>query len=403
MAAQPVLSICVPSRNRQEYFEATIIDLLRSPRTDVEFVFADNSDDPDPMNRFMAQHRDDPRVTYLPSEDTVLSMTDNWERTIARATGRWVTFVGDDDYADPELAGLLPELERRAGRVDSLSWNPVNYFWPEVGRPPRTVSLGLGNRLTRMHQQDLMARSFGWQGATHLPRSGGSVYHGAVSRALLETIRDRSGGRYFETPIVDFEMACKVIITGETFFLAERPFSIGGVCPKSNSASYKTVRDKDKALDEFMAEQRQNWFRNPLIGDTAFSERPGVPASILLVQQWIAAKYGVDQRGYEANFVAALAFECNLNRDRQSFEIVAERTRSQLARWQDGRYFDLFRPVYSDSPLDPQTNGVLWYGWRPKAGVLSFAGNAAGVATAGEVYGLIQSLIPLPSELDLHV
>lgn len=403
MAAEPVLSICVPSRNRQEYFQATIIDLLRSSRGDVEFVFADNSDDPDVMNGFMADYLDDPRMTYLPSADSVLSMTDNWERTIARARGRWVTFVGDDDYADPELAGVLTELERRAGRVDALSWNPVNYFWPEAGRPPRTVSLGLSNQLTRMHRQELMARSFGWQGATQMPRSGSSVYHGAVSRSLLETIRDRCGGRFFETPIVDFEMACKVIMMGKAFFLAERPFSVGGVCPKSNSASFKTIRDKDKALDQFMAEQRQNWFRNPLLGETAFSERPGVPASILLVQQWIAARYGVEHEGYEANFVAALAFECSLNRDRQSFDAVAGRTRSQLANWRDGRYLHLFNPVYSDAPLDPQTNGILWYGLRSDAGVLSFPGNAADVATAGELYGLIQSLIPLPAELDFRI
>ncbi len=46
MAAEPVLSICVPSRNRQLYFRQTIDALLDSGRTDVEFVFADNSDDP---------------------------------------------------------------------------------------------------------------------------------------------------------------------------------------------------------------------------------------------------------------------------------------------------------------------------------------------------------------------
>ena len=97
----PKLSICVPSRNRQYYFQHTIAALLESPRTDVEFVFADNSDDPSIMNNYMASISD-ARVTFLPSSDAALSMVDNWERMVAASTGEWVTVVGDDDYADPE-------------------------------------------------------------------------------------------------------------------------------------------------------------------------------------------------------------------------------------------------------------------------------------------------------------
>ena len=50
----PALSVCVPSRNRQHTFQQTIRDLLASPRRDVEFVFADNSDDPTIADDFMA-------------------------------------------------------------------------------------------------------------------------------------------------------------------------------------------------------------------------------------------------------------------------------------------------------------------------------------------------------------
>ena len=50
----PFLSICVPSRNRQRYFKEIIGFLLENRRDDVEFIFADNSDDGSVMDGFMA-------------------------------------------------------------------------------------------------------------------------------------------------------------------------------------------------------------------------------------------------------------------------------------------------------------------------------------------------------------
>ena len=101
MFAQPKLTICVPSRNRQRYFQETIRSQLINLRTDVEYVFADNSDDAGIMNGFMQDILGDPRVKYLPSVDRVLSMVENWDRCVEAATGEFVCMIGDDDYADP--------------------------------------------------------------------------------------------------------------------------------------------------------------------------------------------------------------------------------------------------------------------------------------------------------------
>ena len=111
----PTLSICVPSRNRQVYFQETIKSLLVSERDDVEFVLADNSDDPSIMNGFMQAFAGDRRIRYLRSAKTTLSMMDNWERALAAATGRFVAFIGDDDYIDPGLAGFIVNLEGKIG------------------------------------------------------------------------------------------------------------------------------------------------------------------------------------------------------------------------------------------------------------------------------------------------
>ena len=232
----PVLSICVPSRNRQVYFQETIRALTASLRPDVEFVFADNSDDASAMDDFMAERLADPRVRYLPATGTTLSMMDNWERSVSAATGRYVAFIGDDDYIDPDLAGFILNLERVI-QPDAIAWTGPNYIWPTPGSLARSVAISVANRVTRMPKQALVRKAFMWEGASHVPLSGFSIYHGALSRSLLDRIRALGNGRLFEFPVVDYELAFKTILLGETFIHSERPFSILGACPLSNSSA----------------------------------------------------------------------------------------------------------------------------------------------------------------------
>ena len=204
--SSPVLSICVPSRNRQVYFQETIRALTASLRSDVEFVFADNSDDASVMDDFMRERLADPRIRYLPATGTTLSMMDNWERSAAAATGRYISFIGDDDYIDPDLAGFLLNLERVI-QADAIAWTGPNYIWPTLGSPARSIAISLGSRVSRMSKQALVRKAFMWEGASHVPLSGFSIYHGALSRPLIDRIRRLGNGRLFEFPIVDYELS----------------------------------------------------------------------------------------------------------------------------------------------------------------------------------------------------
>ena len=76
-------------------------------RTDVEFVFADNSDDASIMNDFMDDVLGDPRVKYLPSVGRVLPMVENWDRCVEATTGEFVCMIGDDDYVDVDVVDLI--------------------------------------------------------------------------------------------------------------------------------------------------------------------------------------------------------------------------------------------------------------------------------------------------------
>lgn len=400
MAAEPVLSICVPSRNRQLYFRQTIDALIRSERNDVQFVFVDNSDDPSVMNAFMAARADDPRITYLPTGTHIHSMMANWERAVAAATGRYVTVIGDDDYADPDLAAFLLNLEAHVGQIDALTWSGFNYNWPVEGEPALPLKLDLNAKVTRFDKRDLIARAFRWEGALHVPLCGNSVYHGAISRTLLLKIRDHFGGRFFEFPTIDYENAFKVILTGQAFYHVSRPFSVPGVCPLSNSAATKTVASEDAAVIRFNQDLGRDINDDPLLADTPFHAGHGVTATIFVIQHWLCRKYGFPHSGYEENLVRSMVINCQNYRDRASFDTLVERYRTSLAAWHGGRYLPLFEPRFTPGPTEPRGEYAQWCGVDSDAN-LHFAEDAAGTSTPGDLFEVLKGIMVPAGEIEI--
>lgn len=385
----PILSICVPSRNRQVYFQETIKALTASRRGDVEFVFADNSDDASVMDSFMADRIDDPRIRYLPATGDTLSMMDNWERSVCAATGRYVSFIGDDDYIDPDLAGFIVNLERIV-TADAIAWTGPNYLWPTPASPAHSVAISLGARVKRMSKEDLLRKAFRWEGAGIVPLSGFSIYHGALSRVLLDRIRMLGNGRIFEFPVVDYELGFKTILLGETFIHSERPFSILGACPLSNSAASGSLAAERAALDAFNKDLGWDLNKAEWLGDMPFRTWHGLPACIYLVQHWLIRKIGMKQEGHERNLVGALARNCSNFRDREDFDTIVGEIRNALEIWQDGRFLEFFTPQFIEpvpARIAPRFTGVS------AGGMLHFPDDTGAVRTPRELFELMSGII----------
>lgn len=396
--SEPTLSICVPSRNRQPYFQETVRALTASPRADVEFVFADNSDDPAVMDAFMRDRSGDPRIRYLPASAAVLPMMDNWERALAAATGRYVAFIGDDDYLDPDLAAFLLNLEKVV-QPDAVAWTGPNYTWPTPGAPTRPITISLGTKVSRMAKPGLMRRAFLWEGASHVPLSGFSIYHGALSRKLLDRVRAMGNGRYFEFPVIDYEMAFKAILLGDVFIHSQRPFSVLGACPLSNSVTIGKLAAEREAQRIFFAEHGWNLNESDWIRDTPFRTWHGITACIYLIQHWLTHRLGMKQEGHEQNLVHALAANCRLYRDREDFDTIVSELRGVLGAWRDGCFLDGFAPQFAE-PVEAKA--VTRFTGTSTAGNLHFPDDTAGVATPGALFGLMSAILCRAGDIPIN-
>ena len=377
------LSICVPSRNRQIYYQETIRALTASPRRDIELVFADNSDDPTIMTAFMRAYADDPRVVFLPSEDRVYSMVDNWERTVAASSGDWVTVIGDDDYLDPDLVVLLQRLTLVRPELEAFDWIKLHYTWPEEEEGlALNLCVPLNCGLVDVSPELNKRRAWLWEEATHNLVNGFSIYHAALSRPLLERIRQRFGGRYFEHPTVDFDSSFKVSLTAKSLMASERPFSVLGSCPLSNSGSIHDLEKLRARHREFMSDLGRNLDDDPELADMPFRSTSGVAAAVAQTQHWIKQKYGLKFEGWERNFVGCCVRSCEKIADRAFFDQTVLEYRHAFAKWKGGQYLSMFNPVYAQ-PTEPLP------GYEPYSGILD-----------GKVYLSLKLLNPrTPAEL----
>lgn len=397
----PKLSICVPSRNRQIYFMETIKSLVESPRDDVEFVFADNSDDAAVMRDFMAAYADDPRVVFVPAGDRVYSMVDNWERCVAASSGDWVTVIGDDDYADPDLALVLTRVELMLPGVEAFTWTAANFTWPEDGVPQvSNTQLHLKPNLIELPREWLIKRAYLWVDAGNAPTHGFSIYHSALARPLLERIKERFEGRYFQHPTVDFDSSFKAVLLGQRFVMWQRPLSVYGVCPLSNSAVVYKPRQMAEANVAFMAEVGRDISKDSSMEGLPFHCDMGVPAAVLVTQQWIKGAAGISIDGWQENFTRACANFCSKLRTREDFDILSEVYSEAFNLWEGGRYAHAFKPEYSGIPPEFDAfSGIT-------EDRLFMNNRLTGADTPKEVYDMLSALIPpledaqfLPSQL----
>lgn len=394
MTDRPTLSVCVPSRNRQDTFRQTIADLLANPRPDVEFIFADNSDDPSIMNDVMAAI-DDSRVRYLPTTDEILPMQDNWERSIDATTGDWIVFIGDDDYVDPDVADVILEILRQAPETEAIAWNRAGFKWPSYRPFPGNLSFSLRNDVTRVDRASLVRLLFTWENASVVPSAPFTIYHGAIARPVVDKIRRSYGGRTFEHPTVDYDFGAKLLFSASNFVMANRPLSILGACEKSNSAAIGRFSRVKEVQETFMREKGGAYESGGAMDDFPFKSYLGVAAAIMAAQHWFKGKYGIRIDGWQENFVRSLAMDCSRAIDRSEFDTHVDLCRRAVESFEGGRYARSFSPRFTGG------SAGMFTGLR--GSILYLDERIGDCSTPAELYGILQSMLEPASALNFDI
>ncbi len=244
----PKISIVIPTRNRTGYLVDSV-NIALEHCENVEVIVCDNSDT-DAARAMLSVQIASGRVIYDYGCE-LRSVIQNFERAINLSTGDWVMVIGDDDAIGPGLSEIAAwathhkveaVVPYRESFIASYYWPGVKskyygdayssrlFLWPFQGK---VSSIDGIDELRRVS-----ARFGGNLGS--LPRA----YHGLVSRALLDRIRQRHG-HIFGGVSPDIFSAALISAHSRKSVIVEYPFVIPGT--SSSSTAGQGAERSDRA------------------------------------------------------------------------------------------------------------------------------------------------------------
>jgi glycosyltransferase involved in cell wall biosynthesis len=119
MRSQPLVSLCIPSYNSQEFIATTLESILSQNFADFEVVIADDKSTDRTIS--IIKGFNDPRIRLIENEQN-LGLGCNWNKVLSCAQGEYVKLLGDDDVLYPEcLARQVAALEAPANSTAVLA------------------------------------------------------------------------------------------------------------------------------------------------------------------------------------------------------------------------------------------------------------------------------------------
>lgn len=313
-----ILTLLMPTRNRAEYLSAGVDYFLKSTRNDIELIVSDASDSHEHCKKALAPWRADPRLVLIDNSvgttGKLSSMTENWSCALDRARGRWLIIVGDDDVCDPAVVEFIEQVEALAIGIEVVTWHTAHF---DIGiDKPREAKIPLGNRIFLAAGRDSVIRQAQWPDPKKPPTSLCSPYHGAVSIDLLRRLKVERGGVWFRFRIPDYDLGWSLAWLVERFAVCERPFSITGVCPKSNSYSVRSESRRVAYLENWIQESRalDGW---GVTNDTFLFT---LPMTVLGFRDAFCAAHGINVAVDPDNLIGTLKNSLHNQEDEYSFE-----------------------------------------------------------------------------------
>lgn len=339
------ISLIIPTRERVETLRSSLALALSCDDPDLEIVVSDNHSTDGTAEHLAAI--DDPRLKVVRPEGRV-AMRLNFEAGLSAATGDYLIVIGDDDGILPSGLGLLRRVLER-DRPEAVNWELISYTWPSA-RP----GLGYGYGLLPVKAKSVHGGITRHPAARRLDdlcrarlrnyKDTANIYHGCVSRAVVERARAANHGVYFAGAIPDVYagIANLVHMTGDLLWL-QHPVTFGGSSDRSNGAAQMSAVKNAETGDAEKAAFEQETASDEGVAEIHVNI-PSVDALTLDMARLVDRHHGAGLRlDFEAWMARIVTRLLRLPRDRyqHGLELLAEYAEhigesAALARARDG-------------------------------------------------------------------
>ena len=248
--AHPRFSIIVATRERSDTLYHCLRTLVKQDFDDYEIVVSDNNSQDDTQS--VVESFESSRIKYF-NTDKRVGMSQNWEFGLGKATGEFITYVGDDDGLLPSCLGRVDNI-LRSHNASAVVWQKALYQWPALGNWLRVPLAGNIKRVSCpealrecLHSRN-SKKSFNY---SRLP----CIYSGAISRKSIEAASVKGNGNFFQSKIPDVYSGIALALTTKDFLWSERPLSVNGASAHSTGSSIFGVKGTSQKPDQRFAEE----------------------------------------------------------------------------------------------------------------------------------------------------
>jgi hypothetical protein len=233
----PTISVLIPTRNRARYL-ISLISIIESCADErIEFLISDNSDIPGRYSENL------PNVKFFRPE-SVLNMTDHWNFLLNKASGRYITFIGDDDAFIPTaLQSLCDNLQNIS---PDLVWTQTaGYGWPENGSSGNFYQ-EISRKNKRLNLEEARQKIL-YLKSKDLP----IPYNCALVRReiILLFLQQNPGERFFSSRVPDINGGVKILFLAQSQFEYGRLTFISGASALSNGLLTRSNQTHHAALE----------------------------------------------------------------------------------------------------------------------------------------------------------
>jgi glycosyltransferase involved in cell wall biosynthesis len=240
---EPLVSVVIPTHNREQYAFDSILSLLRFNNKKIEVVVSDTSTNNILKRKINSLNLDQfaTKLNYF-KPDTPLDITGNHNSAVAAARGKFICVIGDDDTVTSELIDVAEWAD--SNNIACLAPTiKSNYAWPDF----KTVAFGnshagrlyLPRNIEGLNKvEGFNSLLAGLSNAAQGTEGMAKLYHGLVRRDILDDLK-RISGSYFHgsSPDVSASIGISFILArrDDYFYSIGYPLTIPGASGGSNT------------------------------------------------------------------------------------------------------------------------------------------------------------------------
>lgn len=250
-SVSPLLTILIPTHNRQDYAASTVDALARSLLRS-EIIVCDTSVE-DTLSSKIATWIDTGRVRLIrPKSDKQLTVVDNFREAARHATGEFLIFIGDDDFVHESAEDIASWALHET--IDAVRCTfPASYYWPDFsskyfgsGYSSKLAILPFTSAVRPLKSITEYTEAIDNLGAgvLRMPRA----YLGMVSRKLIGRIESNHGS-LFGGVSPDAYSAALIAAEASNCVEVDFPFIVPGSSGASTSGQSAQGGHKGKLRD----------------------------------------------------------------------------------------------------------------------------------------------------------